>query len=260
MDETSLQKFSELAERDVETIRAEIEGLMEQEGLTEQAAFAVWKANNSMVLRSGKPQDIVFRVLGRSLPRARTIDTGESKVADLDVIYKDEDGQLGWGYTSLWGDRADLASEVEVDKCYTGRARFSYQATRVKMNAFEISGEADDDAMPTVEEIAEDWEIGTLEDIEDFAGNTELFEGIVGRVILSNDTGEAIGFEMASDMSLPVTVWGGRGRDVPPVPEVQALLNDLNIGDELLVYGYVNARADGSISLSAGGVWRVEEA
>jgi len=256
MKDETLQKFAELVEKDVETIRAEIEGLMQREGLSEAGAFAVWKAQHSLALRSGKPQNVAVRILSRRLPEVRTLSTGETKVADIELIYQDEDGQVGWGYSTLWGERADIADQVEIGKAYMAKARFSYHPTKVKMTGFELLGPAPDNAVPTIADIAEVWEIGKLEEIENYAGSTELFRGMVGRVIKSNDgTDTVIGIEISNEDSLPITCWAGRGRDSPPVPEVAAVLGSLNVGDEVLVYAYVNAREDGTVSLNAGGVF-----
>lgn len=259
MKEETLQKFAELVERTPEVVSAEVEAIMSTQNVTEPTAWAIWKANNSMALRSGKPQDITVRILSRRLPEARTLQTGASQVSDLEFIYRDVDNQVGWGYTTLWGDRAPISEQVEVNGVYKARARFAYQPTKVKLNAFELVETALDADMPTVEEIAKSWEVGKLEEIENYAGNTELFDGLVCRIIQSTDgTNRIIGFEIANEDSLPITCWAGRGRANPPTPEVQAVLDDLHVGDRVLPYAWVNQREDGSISMNAGGVFKAK--
>ena len=256
MKEETLQKFAELVERDEAVVRAEISAIMDEESVSEDTAFGMWKSQNSMSLRSGKAQEITVRILSRETPKIRNISTGESKVAGIEVIYKDEEGQVGWGYSALWGDKADIATQIAVGEAYKAKARFAYQPTKVKMTDFSILGDANDTEVPTVQEVAAKWELGTLDRIEDFAGNTELFAGMVSKLIQSTDGVDAvIGFEMSTDDSMPITVWGGRGRDNPPVPEVQAVLNALNRGDNVLTYAYVFQKDDGSVSLNAGGVF-----
>jgi hypothetical protein len=254
-----LEEFASQVERTPEEVKQEIEDLMRDGNYSEAGALVVWKSNNKFALQSGKPQELKIRVLSREAPRVQKIDTGEQSVANIDVIYVDENDNVGVAGSGLWGDRSDIATKVLVNGTYKVVARIQQGTTETTLTAMELLEEIDDTEVPKIGELEKSgWELGSLSTIEDFGDRVEIFKGMIGRLIQSNDgTNAVIGFELSNpfDASVPITVWGGRGRRNPAPPEVQDILQSANMGDEVYVWAYVNERDDGTYSLNASGVF-----
>jgi hypothetical protein len=259
MDRKVLEDLAERVERSADQVQAEIETLMRTGNYSETGAVVVWKSQNKFALSSGKPQELKVRVIARENPRTTHVSSGESQVANLDVIYTDEDGKTDFAKVALWGDRADVASMVRIGSTYKVVARIQAGASQTKLTAFELLEELDDAAVTSLAAMEESgWEFGNLASIDEFVDSEEVFKGTVGKPILASGSGDKIGIEISNawDSSVPITVWAGRGRDNPAVEEIQDLLQDLNEGDDVYVFGYVNSKDDGSIQINASGIFR----
>lgn len=250
--ETQAEKLAEATETPYAEVLKELTETVANDK-TEKAAVVMYKSKHKGRLAMGKLMEYKARVIGVSGPRNASWAGKDGEAKSGEVMNVDfmlfENGVIMSKSASFWDDRIEAGRLFTWNKCYTFKAKDSPKGLQFIKDITEV----EDDDMLSVERL--DWssESATLTKIADFAGHTELFQGIVGRVI-RNTAKAVIGLEIADEDSYPVTAWV-RGRYDQLTPDQERVIEGISEGAEVRVYGYVNISQDGMPSIQARGVW-----
>jgi len=245
-----LAQLSAATERPVEEIQAEIEGLVQQHGYSLPGAIQVWKSDNRFNMNVGK-KEYTARVLCKEPPRSATTKGGESSVANIHFLsINPETGEVDFLNGAIWGDERieEMFIKFDDNKCYTFEA-----ATNNKGNLTRIGNisEAADDVVPMVLDVPP----MPISKLVDKLDQYELIRGWVGRIIEPQGGGDPVGFEVGDAGSLlPCTVWF-TGKYPKMSPEAQqAVVDNLVVTGEVLVYGYVSLSGS-DVNMNGSAVW-----
>jgi len=242
-----------MEDMDPNEVEKEFHGLLEQ-GYSPDAALAIFKSAHKFQIPSGNRFEGNARVIGKSGIREASWDRGgtrqTSDVADVAFLVF-QDGRLSLKEATFWGDRVkNVASKFKINHCYHFKAyERGGKLTRVR-DVSEIS-DSEVPHLATLEQYGA--RFLPLKDLHKFHGETTLVRGIIGRMIV-DESGQSIGCEISDDLeTVPVTVWFGGQYTVIP-DDVQEVIDQLNIGREIAVYGYINAPEDEDPRINSRGV------
>lgn len=242
--ESQAETLSERTEIAAEDILAEFNDKV-KEGYSERGAVMIWKSGHKNVLSQGESGEHVGRVVGKS-----SIREGQyGKYGFVGVLVQD-DGILETKQISLSDASIPKMELLEIGKVYTFKAFDKGNGSLTRLRAVE---EIDDGKVPRVQElIATDFGFPKVSALKSIVGSSRLLHGWVGRIIRSKNTGEVIGFEFGDEETIiPITCWGSYAVD-----EVQPILQELDQGDEIYQYSYVNVNQDEEISVNINGLFK----
>jgi len=236
--EKEAAKLSEITEIPKDEILAEFENKV-KEGFSEQAATMVWKSSHKRQLGAGESKMFVGRVIGKGELREGTY--GKYTYDGL-LVYNDgiiETKPMSFSEGSL--PKRDL---MLMNGVYELKA-FEKNGNLTRIRAVK---EVEESKVPKVEElVGTDFQFKPLSDILKFAGASHLLHGWIGRIIEERGGGRTVGFEFGDeDTVMPVTCWIHSEADVA----------ELNQGDEVFVYGYVNVDNDGRPTVNGSGIFK----
>jgi hypothetical protein len=151
---------------------------------------------------------------------------------------------------AIWGsERIDeIFDLIENGAVYRFKAGLKTDNT---FNRLSVPEKVDNAEFPEISDI----EPIAMDDLMNALGTNEIIRGWVTRIIKSGP--EVIGYEIADlGVSPPVTIWFAGQYSKIPV-ERQKELEDFQLDDELVVFGYINAGSGGT-SVNALNIYRVE--
>lgn len=158
--------------------------------------------------------------------------------------------------SGFWGDeRSEIPKTLERGAVY----KFNAKKDGQKLSRIADLTKIEDDSIPTVFTL-KDYGVtfAKLSRLTEYAGGSDLFWGYIGRMIRNKASGDVIGFEIGDIDAGPITVWGTGGKFEDPDPHEFDVLQGLDDGMEVVVYGYVSKKdiADNP-RINARGVWVV---
>jgi len=245
--EAQAEKLAELADLPKEDVLAELQRIMTQEGFTAKGAVVVWKARNSFQLGRGSVE-LEGRVLAKEGERTTPpgADGRTNRVATIHFAVEDPDsGDIVFKAAPLWNERIDRLWETfKLDHAYRFKATVRNDGNLTRIRNIE---ELEDCRVPVITQIKPT----PLDAVANQGGQYDLVRGTIGRLITSRVSSEIIGADIADLESIyPLTVWFG-GRFNPLSEEEYQVVQGLKVGDEVVVYGFVNlAGTDVSIRSS----------
>jgi len=241
--ERQAEILSERTETPMEDILAEF-GNRVKEGYSERGAVMIWKSAHKNILSSGEAGENLGRVIGKS--SIREGDYG--KYGFIGVLIHD-DGILETKQISLSDTTVPKMGLMEFDKVYKFKAH-DKDGRLTRLRAIEP---VDNSSVPRVQELsAYDYGFPRIDDLKSVVGTSVLLHGWIGRIIRSRQTSEIIGFEFGDEETMiPITCWGSYAPD-----EIQVVLQEVDQGDEIYQYSYVNINQDGDISANINGLFK----
>ena len=218
-----IKRLSSISGLKEDVIKEEIEGYIKA-GKSPEGAIAIWKANNERQLQ-GQIQDLVFRVLrvGDVYTFNRRTDGSKVQATRLDVVMLN-DGVPEVRNITLYGEDIAKSSGIIPGNVYESRGRVMFNSSRIFLED-GATIKPSSARMPSMKEMLSEIAKVDLNNLENYAGTTQIFKVFVGRAI---DSGGARGMVVASLGSNPVTCW--LRNDNLAIPEE---------GSEVLIYGYV---------------------
>jgi len=230
--EARAEELAKLAGMDKEQVLAEIQKIINTEHRPPLIALIAWKARNSFRLGRGRVE-MLARVIAIEEP---TQTPQGNRVANVFFAYEDpETKETAFTRCPLWDERIEpIGSQLELDRAYSFKCSKRADGSLLRIGNIELLEEPA--PIPKLEEVTP----LPLENLVDAGGQYELIRGWIGRVITPREGTEPMGFEIAElESPLPVTVWFG-GQYSRMAPADLELCKSLGIGDEVLVFGYVN--------------------
>lgn len=240
--EAEAQKLAELSEQPKEKVLAEIQAIINTENRPPLIAVIVWKARNSFQLGAGRTE-----VIGRVIAvEGETRTQAGNRVANVHLAVEDaETKEIVFKSASLWDDRIEsLGPLFEEDRSY--RLACSLRADGNITRISKVTEMEEPTPIPKLNAIKPT----PIQNIVDSGGQHDLVHGWVGRLITGRTSPEVLGVELGDlDSPLPITIWFG-GQFSRMKQEDLATCSSLNVGDEAIVYGYVNL-AGSNVSMRA---------
>jgi len=236
--------LSELTEISEQEILADLENKL-KEGYSEPGAVMVWKSEHKQQLGAGESRYFVGRVIGKSNVREGSY--GQYGFVGF-LVY--DDGILEVKQATFSDSAIPKIELLKFDHVYEFKA---YEKSDGTLNRIRGIKEVEDNRVPRVRELTSyDFAFPLLKDAQQLVGTTQLLHGWVGRVIKSRNTGEVIGFEFGDEETLvPITCWG---QYVPD--EVKEQLQEIEAGDEVFHYSYLNVDSQGNLTANINGIFK----
>lgn len=251
MLDKEIARLSISSGRDEATIRAEIQSLLDTgQAKSEEGALAIWKSRNRRLL-GGITTDFTGMVIAVSDPREVTVRSGETrKVVSIEWFVTSTGKEYELRRMSLWEgeerDRTEIASKLIPKHVYTFKGKiFPYDNERILLIGDSIK--PSDAEFPTLEQLVEHYGTTDLAKVYDYINTSAFFYGTVGNIM---DSPYSDGIELSSIGADPITVW---------FPKGMLAQEKIDIGDNVVVYGYVSLPDGKEARINGRLIYKVEE-
>jgi len=226
-----LKKMSDESGLDIQALTQEYQALITEVG-SPIGALAKLKSSHKFQL-GGKTGDFTARVVGKGKTR-------EGR-GYMDLWVQTGEGTFEKAPRRLWdNDKTTYSTGVQLSQVveYAGKLMPKGDTTIVTSGALNPSTKP----FPTVQELVKSVGSIPLKELDKHAKTNGFVTGVVGKIFSSKYGG---GVEICNPLdidSVPITVYVEEGTSAVE-------------GQELIVYGYINQKATGDITINAGGVF-----
>jgi hypothetical protein len=194
------------------------------------------------------------RVIGIDSPRIQELGGGKASMVFSVAFLTVEAGVPTVRPSTFWGDeRIKVGQVLQFDHCYRFNAVKSAQGALTRLDAIEEI----EPTLPSVEDLPKlGVAFAELKDIEQYIDSSDIFKGVVGKLIKEQSTDEIIGFEVGDINGGPVTCWlGGKYRQAAEALRIAA--STLREGDEVVVYGFISRPLDKDTRINCKGIFNL---
>lgn len=223
-----IHRLAQQTDIDASDIKTFVDDLV-AEGYEAPGALAVWKSENSNLLRA-KKEEVVMRIFSIGKPiQKQYSDQSPHQVIYVNAWMKKVDDDVSatsMKFFSLADENMALVDNMEIDEAYKMDAVLNAQNPDYASYRGGIEPIMDQ-ALPTLYDLAEK-NIETI-DFENKAGKTIFCQVSVGKHITESPFG--LGLEVSAIGSDSITAW--LPEDVEILPKV---------GSTIILYGYVNPK------------------
>jgi len=253
--EEKVEKLAKKTGRSSKEIMSELKEMVNKKIVPDpQKALIKWKSDHKFELTAQPIKEHYCQVIGKTAPRRMDIRGQEFDVATIHLLTEIQ-GKLDRVELRLWQESTRFYNELELGKTYAITARFRREAPINRLVAIQSVKPIPSDKAPSILKLPQYTSVAKILDYQDL---TDLFRGYVGKFIEIG--GQRIGFELSAldDIETPpVTCWTG-DRYGRASQEVLDLIKQLQIGDEVLVYGYVSIPDETQPRINLNGIFLVK--